>query len=165
METEPSDERAGWLVRTLELAPHPEGGFFRELYRSASVVRPGDGRSPRASLTTIYFLLRAGQHSRWHRVRSDEVWHFYEGDPIELLLADPGVTATQAATLGPIGQGEPAHVVPANAWQAARPLGRYALVGCTVAPGFEFEDFSFLRDQAFDAAALRTIAPDWCSLL
>ena len=62
---------------------------FGELYRSASVVRPGDGRSPRASLTTIYFLLRAGQHSRWHRVRSDEVWHFYEGDPIELLLADP----------------------------------------------------------------------------
>jgi predicted cupin superfamily sugar epimerase len=165
MATEISDARAGSLVHELQLAPHPEGGFYRQLYRSESAVQPTDGRPVRASLTTIYFLLRAGQHSRWHRVRSDEVWHFYEGDPLELLVADPGVGGARPVTLGPIGRGEPVHVVPANWWQAARPLGRYALVGCTVAPGFVFEDFSLLRDEADGVAVLRAIAPDLCGLL
>lgn len=165
METDVSAARAAALVHELGLAPHPEGGFYRQIYRSESAVRPADDRSARASLTTIYFLLQAGQHSRWHRVRSDEVWHFYEGDPLELLVADPGVGEVRLVTLGPIGRGEPVHVVPANWWQAARPVGRYALVGCTVAPGFVFEDFSFLRDESDGADALRAIAPGVCEYL
>lgn len=165
METDSPGERALLLVRELQLAPHPEGGLYRQLYRSASVVQPVDGRPARASLTTIYFLLQAGQHSAWHRVRSDEVWHFYEGDPLELLIAEPGMRRTRAVTLAPVGTGEPVHVVPSTWWQAARPLGRYALVGCTVAPGFVFEDFSLLRDETDSVDALRAIAPDLCGLL
>lgn len=157
--------RADWLIRELQLEPHPEGGFYRQLYRSESAVSPADDRAVRASLTTIYFLLRAGQHSRWHRVRSDEVWHFYEGDPLELLIADPRVSAILPVTLGPVGNGDPVHVVPADWWQAARPLGRYALVGCTVAPGFVFEDFGFLRDHAAGVASLRSFAPALCGFL
>ena len=120
----------------------------------------------RQSLTTIYFLLDSTQHSRWHRVRSDEAWHFYEGDPAELLLLDPAGQAVVAVRLGPVGAGasEPVHVVPAGWWQAARPTGAYSLVGCTVAPGFEFEDFDFLRDDnaAFDRLA--RLRPDLVTL-
>ena len=80
--------RAAELIAQLSLQPHPEGGYYREVFRSAGVVTPADGRGARAALTTIYFLLPAGAASRWHRVTSDEVWHFYEGDPIELLELD-----------------------------------------------------------------------------
>lgn len=157
--------RARALVERLELAPHPEGGFYRQIYRSTSIVQPGDGRGARRSLTTIYFLLEAGQHSRWHRVRSDEAWHFYEGDPIELLVADPEVRQITPVLLGPIGTGSPVHVVPAGWWQAARPTGAYALAGCTVGPGFEFDDFAFLRDHAAARDALRRVAPSLAALL
>ena len=116
------------LIDRLHLSPHPEGGFYRQTYRSASVVRPADDRPARQSLTTIYFLLDSTQHSRWHRVRSDEAWHFYEGDPAELLLLDPAGQAVVAVRLGPVGAGasEPVHVVPAGWWQAARPTARTA---------------------------------------
>jgi predicted cupin superfamily sugar epimerase len=123
-------------------------------------VQPADDRSSRASLTTIYFLLAAGQHSRWHRVRSDEVWHFYEGDPIELLVADPELLQVERVRLGPVPDGmRPVYVVPAGWWQAARPTGAYGLVGCTVAPGFEFDDFSFLRDDPEMFRAIRLLDP------
>ena len=111
-----------------------------------------------ARVTTIYFLLAAGSFSAWHRVRSDEVWHWYEGEPLELLLAPPDLrNVQQRRRLGPVGVGvEPAIItVPADWWQAARPLGSYSLCGCTVAPGFEFEDFAFLRDHAAERDALR----------
>lgn len=141
--------RAAQLIEALDLAPHPEGGFFREIYRSASRVRPADGRNDCDAATTIYFLLVEGTHSRWHRVRSDEVWHLYEGGPLELLTAPPAADQVQRLVLGAAVQSDgPVHVVPAGWWQAARPLGVYVLVGCTVAPGFVFEDFSFLRDNA-----------------
>lgn len=141
--------RAAQLIEALDLAPHPEGGFFREIYRSASRVRPADGRNDRDAATTIYFLLVGGTHSRWHRVRSDEVWHLYEGGPLELFTAPPAADEVRRVVLGEAVQSDgPVHVVPAGWWQAARPLGEYVLVGCTVAPGFVFEDFSFLRDNA-----------------
>ena len=93
-------------------------------------------------MTTIYFLLAAGQESRWHRVRSDEIWHFYEGDPLELSISPPGRERVEQLTLGPYaGTAQPVRVVEADWWQAARPLGAYTLVGCTVAPGFEFAKF------------------------
>ena len=87
------DTRAAELIASLDLAPHPEGGFFRELYRSDSRVQPLDGRPERRALTTIYVLLPAGEVSRWHRVGSDEVWHFFEGDPLELFTIDASSAA------------------------------------------------------------------------
>lgn len=141
--------RVRQLIAELRLVEHPEGGFYREIYRSPLEVQPQDSRPMRSALTTIYYLLPGGVHSRWHAVRSDEVWHLHEGGPLELRIADARLAHTEvlrleqaSASSGPIG------VVPAGKWQAARPLGDYALVGCTVGPGFEFADFVFLRDSA-----------------
>jgi predicted cupin superfamily sugar epimerase len=157
--------RAAELVRMLGLAPHPEGGFFREVFRSTDRVRPLDGRAPRSALTTIFFLLVEGQSSRWHAVASDEVWHLYEGGPLELLIAPHDLTRVDRALLGPAGgDALPTRTVPARCWQAARPLAAYALAGCSVGPGFEFEDFDLLADDP-RAAALRTAAPDLAVLL
>lgn len=148
-------DRAAQLVSTLGLQPHPEGGHFRELFRSPSRVQPGDGRGERSALTTIYFLLRAGEHSRLHRVTSDEVWHFYEGDPLELVWTDPESAGLQRARLGPVGPGTaPVAVVPAGGWQAARSTGAYTLVGCSVGPGFDFADFRMLGDTPAEAREL-----------
>ena len=139
--------RVSELIRTLELSPHPEGGHFREIHRSSSAVQPDDGRGRRDSLTVIYFLLAAGDISRWHRVASDEAWHFVEGEPLRLHTASPDFEQTTARTLGPFDtEAQPALVVEANHWQAAEPLGAYGLVACDVGPGFDFEDFAMLRD-------------------
>ena len=139
------NERVRELIGVLGLVPHPEGGHFREVYRSADPVRPGDGRGERAALTTIYFLLRAGEHSRLHRVESDEVWHHYEGAPLELLWCAEDFAGVERALLGPVGEGaRPVAVVPARHWQVARTTGEYTLVGCTVGPGFDFADFRLL---------------------
>lgn len=130
--------RAAELIATLELAPHPEGGWYRQIFKSnARVVRVADGAS-RVAVTTIYFLLVEGTFSAWHRVRSDEVWHFYEGDALELLTRTTEAAPPAVTRLDPSNR---VAVVQANDWQAARPLGAYTLVGCTVGPGFEFEDF------------------------
>ncbi len=157
--------RASELIRILQLKPHPEGGFYRETYRSVARVTV-DQRPTRSALTTIYFLLAAGGFSAWHRVSSDEVWHWYEGEPLELLLASPDFSIVQKRQLGPIAGGTgPVVTVPAHWWQAARPQGGYALCGCTVAPGFEFEDFAFLRDHADKVDSLRSVAPETLALL
>jgi predicted cupin superfamily sugar epimerase len=141
--------RAAQLIETLGLQPHPEGGWFRQLFKSQSRVERQEDGAERAALTTIYFLLVEGTHSRWHRVRSDEVWHWYEGEPLELLVLFPDAAAVMSVHLGPLSPGTaPMHVVPAHAWQAARPLGAYTLVGCTVGPGFEFDDFELAGDSA-----------------
>lgn len=137
--------RAEELIAALGLRPHPEGGWYAEVFRSASTVQPADFRGTRSALTTIYFLLTAGQTSRLHRVASDEVWHFYEGDPLELTTAPGDLASLSRTTLGPAGQASaPVYTVPAGVWQGARPLGAYTLVGCTVGPGFDFADFELL---------------------
>jgi predicted cupin superfamily sugar epimerase len=117
------------LIAQLQLQPHPEGGYFRETFR--------DGKNGRAHSTAIYFLLKAGQMSRWHRVDAAEAWHFYRGAPLELRIGK------SVQILGPeIEKGQqPQLIVPPKEWQAARSLGDYTLVGCTVAPGFEFSKF------------------------
>jgi uncharacterized protein len=153
--------RAAHLVSALGLVPHPEGGHYREVYRSASGVQPLDARPGRAALTTIYFLLAAGEVSRWHRVASDEVWHHYEGDALELFVADARFDRISRELLGPVGEGvQPVRVVPADAWQAARSTGSYTLVGCTVGPGFDFADFRMLRDLPAEAEVVRGRHPD-----
>jgi len=158
--------RVAELVRALALRPHPEGGHYGEVYRSASVVRPADRPVERCALTTIYFLLAAGERSRWHRVLSDEAWHFYEGEPLELVWAPSFDQPPERRVLG-VGGGERQRVavVPGGAWQAARPLGAYALVGCTVGPGFDFADFTLLTDHPPLADALRRSAPELAALL
>jgi predicted cupin superfamily sugar epimerase len=139
----------------LDLRPHPEGGYYREVFRSRLQVQPGDVRPVRAALTVIYFLLTAGAVSRWHRVASDEVWNFYEGDPLELLTIDPQTRQVEHYLLGAVGvDARPVHVVPAGVWQAARTTDAYTLVGCTVGPGFDFQDFQMLRDMPEEAARL-----------
>jgi len=135
---------AALLVKRLGLAPHPEGGFYRETWRSAALVRAeGDPRGARAASTAIYFLLPAGTFSALHRVASDEAWHHYDGDPLDLHLLDAHGTHSVVPLGRDFTRGEvPQYVVSAGLWQAAVPRGeRYALAGCTVAPGFDFADF------------------------
>lgn len=124
------------IIMRLDLKPHPEGGFYRESFRDCEPV------SGRAHSTAIYYLLRAGEQSHWHRVDAAELWHFYAGDALELFVAQTNA-AEQRHVLGTdLAKGErPQAIVPAHAWQRARPLGRFTLVGCTVAPGFEFSAF------------------------
>ena len=126
------------IVRLLELAPHPEGGHFRETFRDAG-RRDGE----RAVSTAIYFLLARGERSHWHSIDAAEVWHFYAGAPLRLEIAGSEGAETLRTTLGPdLAAGErPQAVVPAGAWQAAASFGDWTLVGCTVAPGFAFEGF------------------------
>jgi predicted cupin superfamily sugar epimerase len=150
-------DRATELIASLGLAEHPEGGYYSEVYRSPASVKPGDGRSPRPALTSIYFLLVADAVSRWHRVHSDEIWHFYEGAPLELWIATAEANRAEPHRLGPFAPGQrPTLAVPAGWWQAARTTGSYTLVGCTVAPGFEFQDFTLAADQEEIAARFRT---------
>lgn len=159
-------DRAEELVAILGLIPHPEGGYYCELYRSGTTVDPADGRGPRAALTSIYFLLPVAALSRWHRVQSDEVWHFYEGAPLDLWMASPDGGQVNQHRLGPLdGAQRPAWTVPAGWWQAARSTGAYTLAGCTVGPGFDFRDFALAGDQPASAAALRARHPALTGLL
>lgn len=158
--------RATELIAALGLEPHPEGGYYRQIFRSDSTVQLVDGRLSRRALTTIYFLLTADDVSRWHRVRSDEVWHHYEGAALELLTTDNHFERVRHAVLGPYGvELQPVHVVAAGEWQAARSLGAYTLVGCTVGPGFEFADFQLLRDLPAETARLQRTHPDVASFV
>ena len=126
------------VIRLLELKPHPEGGHFRETFRDTRTVDNG-----RAASTAIYFLLARGERSHWHRVDSAEVWHYYTGAPLMLEIAEHVGAPIKRVTLGPdLAAGQrPQAVVGTGAWQAAASLGDWTLVGCTVAPGFEFAGF------------------------
>ena len=123
------------IIARLELKPHPEGGHYRQTYLAPD--------SPRGASTAIYFLLKAGERSHWHRVvDADEVWHHYAGAPLELSLSDDGKRVRQLRLGTDLEVGElPQGVVPRGVWQAARSLGHWTLVGCTVAPAFQFEHF------------------------
>ncbi len=139
--------RSAELITLLNLQPHPEGGWYREIHRSRATVSPDDGRPPRSALTVIDFLLERGQSSAWHVVGSDECWQYCEGDPLELLTLDPRTGQRERIELGPISHSRRAtSVVPPKVWQAARPLGAYTLVQCAVGPGFDFADFQMLRN-------------------
>ncbi|MTJ82950.1 MAG: cupin domain-containing protein [Telmatospirillum sp.] len=124
------------IIALLSLAPHPEGGHFAEVWRDRA---PDGGRG---ASTAIYFLLRAGERSHWHRVDATEIWHWYAGAPLVLSRSADGVAST-GLVLGPdLAAGErPQAVVPAHHWQAARSLGDWTLVGCTVSPAFDFAGF------------------------
>lgn len=139
-----SDLGAEEVIRALGLAPHPEGGFFRETFRAPALVTAPFASLERAASTAIYFLLRATDFSAFHRVRSDEVWHHYLGAALELHTIDDTGRARRVELGGDLSCGQlPQWVVSAGTLQAARVLGPgFALCGCTVAPGFDFADFS-----------------------
>ena len=158
--------RAAELIAALGLQPHPEGGHYNEVFRSAMPVQTADGRPGRVALTSIDFLLQPGQFSAWHRVASDEVWHLLEGPCLRLWLAPPDLAAFGHVDLGPVAaQHRPRHVVPAGWWQAAEPLDGYAYVGATVGPGFDFADFTFGRDDMPLRAALQAQRPELTRML
>lgn len=123
------------IAARLGLAPHPEGGLYRETFRDAA-------SGGRAASTAIYYLLRRGETSRWHRIDAAEIWHWYAGSPLLLELSADG-RARQSLRLGNaiLADEQPQRVVPGGCWQSARSLGAWSLVGCTVAPGFEFARF------------------------
>lgn len=153
--------RAKEHIASLQLAEHPEGGWYREIFRSDHGVVPADGRGERSALSVILFLLAAGERSRWHTLRSDEQWTHLDGDSLELWTADLESARRERHALGRSDQeGRATFVVRAGAWQAARTLGTYSLVTCTVGPGFAFEDFRFLSEDAAAAARLRRLWPD-----
>ncbi|MCF8114494.1 MAG: cupin domain-containing protein [Desulfotignum sp.] len=135
------------IIRQFNLDPHPEGGFFREIYRSRQQVWSDAASADRAASTHIYFLLPKGQVSRFHRVIHDEIWHIYQGDPLRLIQFDG--TCVMETSIGR-GCSDYTAVVPAGVWQAAATTGTHTLTGCTVAPGFDFTDFSFLADHPAD---------------
>ena len=132
-----NDDDAADLIERLGLRRHPEGGWYAESWRAPTNV------DERPAGTAIYFLLQAGETSHWHRVDAAEIWHHYAGSPLELLIAPSEAGPIETIRLGSdvLGGERPQAVVPANAWQAARSLGDWTLVGCTVTPGFRFEGF------------------------
>ena len=130
------------LICDLQLQPHPEGGFYRECYRSDLFVQRSDEQQ-RQACTLIDFLLPAGVVSAWHRVLgADEIWHYSAGAALELLRQEPG-GAVESLELGPFPQ-RTWHVIKADQWQSARSLGDWSLVHCTVSPGFCFDDFELI---------------------
>ncbi|MEO7338543.1 MAG: cupin domain-containing protein [Caldimonas sp.] len=160
--------RARQLIERLSLVPHPEGGFYAEVHRSAAQVDPRDGRGIRSALTSIHFLLVDEGSSRWHRVRSDEMWCHLEGAPLtlhRLAAAGSGMTV-ESTLLAPVSElASPQCVVPADVWQAATSRGDYSLVACLVAPGFDFVDFTMMRSDDPCAAWLRTHHPALAALI
>ena len=149
------EPRAQELIESLALEPHPEGGFYRQVFKSPRVVNGN-----RSALTAIYFLLPRDQHSRWHRVTSDEIWVNIEGGGVTLHTFDG--TSTRKQRLGPA---LPFAVVDAGVWQAAEPVDGFALVACFVAPGFEFEDFTMMADDREAIAQLEAIDSPLLSLI
>ena len=136
------------VIRLLDLKPHPEGGYFCETFRDAPLRCPPlqagqrSGGVSRAASTAIYFLLARGERSHWHRVDAAEVWHWYAGAPLVLEIAKAAGPIERVALGSDLAGGErPQAIVPAHAWQAAESVGEWTLVGCTVAPGFDFAGF------------------------
>ena len=124
------------VIASLGLEPHPEGGRYKEIYRHASA------EGGRGAVTSIYYLLRAGETSAWHRVDATEIWHFYDGAPLRLSISHDGAAAVSHILGTDLAAGQaPQLVVPADAWQSAESLGEWTLAGCIVAPAFEFDGF------------------------
>lgn len=156
------------IIKKLELVEHPEGGFFRETYRSKSVI-PGTAlpnafnSGERNYATMIYFLLHGANFSAFHKIRSDEGWHFYMGSPVRIVEITTAGLLKETVLHNDIANGAtPQYMVPAGNWFASEVLGRegYALVGCTVSPGFDFQDF-----ELADRAALIAEYPDYSELI
>lgn len=160
------NQRASELIHLLNLNAYPEGGCFREVYRSSNLVHLPGSQEERRALTTMYYLLHAGEYDSWHRLSSDEVWHYYEGAPLELIWIEPGAGECARRLIGEAGGlSKPVAVVPAGCWQMARTTGEYTLVGCTVGPGFEREDYTLLRDLPEKAGEIQHRFPEFAEFV
>lgn len=151
------------LIADLKLMPHPEGGHFRRVYTAMTTTAEG-----RPVLSAIHYLLRAGECSRWHRVDADELWAHHAGDAVELFDFDPVSEVVTRHVIGAPGSDPRATLVaaiPAHRWQAARPLGAFALMSCAVAPGFDYAGFVLLEAGTAVAARLASVRPDLTSLI
>jgi predicted cupin superfamily sugar epimerase len=138
-----SDLTPAEIIALLGMQPHPEGGWFVETYRDPEMVADAENPHGRSASTAIYFLLTEGQVSHWHRVDAVEIWHWHGGSPLALSIAARDADTPEQITLGiDLAAGQrPQGVVPRHAWQSAVSLGAWTLVGCTVAPGFDYAGF------------------------
>nr|WP_241664479.1 cupin domain-containing protein [Ningiella ruwaisensis] len=143
-----SEKRIQQIIRQFNMQPHPEGGYFSEEYRSDSELVSPVNQLARAAVTHIYFLLTQGQVSRWHKVLHDEIWNVYEGDPLRILtLSGKSITSRVIGELNTKHRSDFFEVIRGGDYQAAETTGQYTFLGCTVAPGFEFKDFSYIEDN------------------
>lgn len=145
-------------MQPIQLTKHPEGGQFAEVFRSDAIVSCSDGQS-RSALTHIYFALEKDEVSRFHKVSSDEAWNLYQGEGLYLYTWDGSDTKPQRHELSAKAHCF-CHVVPAGIWQAAEPMGKSALAGCSVGPGFEFTDFELMDPLCEQAQQLQSLSPD-----
>ena len=155
------DDRARKLIDTYQLIAHPEGGYFREVYRSEEKIKIDDTGNERCWLTDIYFLLTKNDISRFHRIKHDEIWHFYEGAPLLLIEIHPNTLDIKETTISSSGPSPVyKHCIKGDTWQAAHSKGNYSFVGCTVGPGFEFSDFEMLDDNKEIKASILSKHPN-----
>ena len=145
--------KADEWIRRLQLQRHPEGGYFSEVYRSSFMLAnpslPVAMKGERALATSIYYLLKQGDFSSFHRIKSDETWHFYDGDDLAIYMIDEAGNLQQQLLSNQIGSAlAPQFTVPAGCWFAAKSTGNFSLAGCTVYPGFDFEDFELADRQS-----------------
>ncbi|WP_321495701.1 cupin domain-containing protein [uncultured Desulfobacter sp.] len=145
------------ILKPIDLIEHPEGGRFREVYRSGNTVFLGEGNI-KSAVTHIYFSLTSGEVSRFHKVASDEIWNLYQGVGLNLYTWDGSETAPRCTELSASNNCF-CHVIPAGIWQAAEAIAGDVLVGCSVAPGFEFSDFQLIDPNSKEAELLISIAP------
>lgn len=160
------NKRAKELIYQLQLSPHPEGGYYKETSRSVKMVESPQNREMRSAVTDIYFLLISNQPSRFHRVIHDEIWNYYEGDPLEIIEIQPDTLRLSKTILGNSGGiARYKHCVKGCNWQAEYSIGDYTLVGCTVAPGFDFSDFKFLKEEEGVCSAVLKSNPELVDLI
>lgn len=151
------------VMQPQDLIEHPEGGRFREVFRSTGSVTTQEGKV-RPPLTHIYFSLLPGEVSRFHQVASDEVWNLYQGEGVYLYIWDGSDVPPERITISR-SSNQFCHVVEAGLWQAAEPINGEILAGCSVAPGFEFSDFKLMAPESIEGQQLRAVAPDMSRLL
>ena len=149
-----NESRIKELIALHRMRPHPEGCFFVEVFRSENQVDPQDDRSKRSAITAILFLMPAGDISRFHRVRSDEVWSHLEGAPVRQISLSPDLDEMNGFELSSSNDGQPLRVIPADWWQASVSMGSFSLVSCTVGPGFDFDDFEMACNSPSGSAII-----------
>ena len=147
------------IVKKLNLSKHPEGGYYRQTYKSDLIVRPQKGSYTRSCATHIYYFLSRGMNSKFHKVKHDEIWNLYDGEGVKLHIYDDKDNKVDEQILSK------SHfkfhtIVHGNLWQAAEPIGDFVLVGCTVAPGWELEDEAYLSDHPEIIEKLIELRPD-----
>lgn len=145
-------------MKPIDLIEHPEGGQFREVFRSGQIIYTSNGNK-RSALTHIYFSLNSGEISRFHKVLSDEVWNLYRGTGVRLYTWDGSNTPPQCIILSSKCN-RFCHVIPSGAWQAAEPISGEVLMGCSVGPGFEFSDFTLIDPDSEESKRLIAMAPE-----